>query len=239
MSSRRKKKSSAAHRVYTTRQIMDITEKRRPNADSPEKEEQPASDQLDARPVTNALAASQQVSSEQVPVDPPVPIANRSLLFINLALASFLLVISLKFPASWVAAVSQQLNAMIVHESSLVLGLAHASHQARGVFFSTPYYHISLRGDLVAYGSAELLMFFAVFFALIQNTTWIKKFTVFLTLIPLVVLGGVFRLLWACGLALNYGQGFADQCFHGALVNFVLVFVVLGLIFVELMFSSE
>lgn len=261
MSSKKKKKSSPAQRVYTTRQIMEITEKRRqkdeaggPKPAEPllktENKSEAAADLNKKEPAANFIPAQELLGdktrnsrveniTEEGPVHPPAPIANRSLLFLNLALAAFLLVISLKFPVSWVNAVSEKLNSMIVYGCSLVFSIAHWPCGFKGVVFSTPYYRISLQGDLAAYGSAELLMFFAVFFALIQKTTWPKKLTVFLTLVPLVLFAGIFRLLWACGLALNYNKAFADQCFHGALVNFALVFVVLGLIFVELMFSPD
>jgi len=235
---------------------MDLTEKRRQKegaggkAEEVQEEELPAAaDSIDSEPAAgikspSALPEAKSPKSallprEDEPVHAAPPIASRSILFLNLALASFLLVISLKFPASWVNSISETLNSMIVYFSSLAFNVAHLPCDINGVVFSTPYYRISLHGDLAAYGAAELLMFFAVFFALIQKTTWTKKVTVFLTLIPLVLVAGVFRLLWACGLALNYNKALADQCFHGALVNFVLVFVVLGLIFIELMFSPD
>jgi hypothetical protein len=84
-----------------------------------------------------------------------------------------------------------------------------------------------------------LLIVLTSFFAFIEKTAWIKRGIMFISLIVVALLANIIRLLWACGMALNYGTLSADKSLHGALLGFVFIFIVSAAIFLEFLFSSD
>jgi exosortase/archaeosortase family protein len=254
MPSKKKRTSfSAPRRVYTTRQVMEITEQRRLKEEVAGKENDPAPVVEDLKvesllPVTDTPQITDEVKkfvsqvnirpSQEIIEEPkdknavPVNTINGFQTFI-LLLTAFLLMALLKFPEAWANSLAAKFNSMVLYGSFIVFSGANLPCTIERYVLNTPYYKISLQGDLIAVYSLGLLVFFAVLFASIQKATWIKRAMIFASLVPLAALANVIRVLWACGLALNYGVASADRYFHGALVDFVFIFVVLGLIFFE------
>jgi len=256
MPSKRKKTTiSGPRRVYTTRQIMELTEQRRLKEEAANKVKEPvpvaedlklppilpvASPQIIKEVETFVSQVNVRPSQEKVESKSPFSVfVAKGLLVFNLSLTAFLLMVSLRLPESWVNSVAAKLNSLIVYGSFYVFHLAQLPCILEGSALNIHFYKLSLHGDLVALYSLELLTLFAVLFAFIQKAIWVKRAMIFISLIPLVIVANIFRVLWACGLALNYGTVSADRYFHGALVDFVFVFVVAGLILFEFLAFSD
>jgi exosortase/archaeosortase family protein len=62
---------------------------------------------------------------------------------------------------------------------------------------------------------------------------------VLMSLIPIAIVANIVRVVWACGIALNYGNNTADHYFHGLLAYFVFIFIVLGLMLIEFLSSPD
>lgn len=265
MSTKRKKTTSWEPRhIYTTREIMEITEQRRLEQDAAAKElesktktseNKPAPVLQDLNPplllpVTDNPRIIEEIKTftSQVNVRPSQEIKKkdplpddviRGLFVFILSLPVFLFMVSFKFPESWVNTVAAKLNAVIVDGSFFVLSIIQVSCTVMGAVLKSHHYKVSLQGDLVAFYSIELLIVFAALFALAQKTTWIKRGVIFISLIPLAIIANICRVLLACGLALNYGIISADRYYHGILVGFVFIFIVLGLMFFAFLFSPD
>lgn len=170
----------------------------------------------------------------------PVPAsAVMSPVVLILSLFAFLIIVSSIFSETWVDAVVTKLNALIIYGSFVALSIIQEPYTAVGTVLNTHDYKVSLQGDLVVLYSLELLIILSALLAFFKKTTWINSGVVFMTMVPIVIIINIFRVVVACGLALNYGIPFADMCFHSDLVGFVFLFVVLGLISVEFLFSSD
>ncbi|MFI5205577.1 MAG: archaeosortase/exosortase family protein [Candidatus Paceibacterales bacterium] len=219
---------------------MDITEQRRaagreadPKAKAPENK--PAPQIIEN---TNSRVKEENVKEIKSENSIPTIAIIRSLAFI-LSLIAILFIVSSKFSEPWVNIVAANLNALIVYGSFFVLNIIQGACTVDGLVLITHYYKISLQGDWVALYSLELLVIFAVLFVFFQKITRIKRGVVFMSLIPLAIVANIFRVVMACGLALNYGPAFADRYFHGVLAGSVFVIIILGLIFLEFLSSPE
>jgi exosortase/archaeosortase family protein len=259
---RKKTAPSAPRRIYTTRQIMDITEQRRQKEETAAQEPDPKTGiPEDLPPSLPAMEASQieeeikEEAKEEVKEElnegykeeyKEVPkrglkwdIALTGRVFFILSLTVLILAAFFEFPKSWEHAIADKINTAIVYVTFLILNLIHGPCSLEGVGLNTHYYKISLQGDLVVFYSLELIIIFAVLFAFVQKTTWTKSGMIAILLVPLAMVANLFRLLWACGIALNYGPVTADRYFHGALVGFVFIFIVLGLTILEYLFFPD
>ncbi|MBF0570476.1 MAG: exosortase/archaeosortase family protein [Candidatus Omnitrophica bacterium] len=269
LSKRKKTVSFESRHVYTTKQIIEITEQRRLKmeaavreaelkAKTPENKPAPVGEDLnppfsmpasDAPPIIEKIETS---SSELADSDikeenvdgiiskNPIP-ANASAGFVVLILSliSFFFIVASKFSESWVNTVTVKINALIVHGSFFVLSAVQGGCTVKGGILSDYFYKLSLQGDLVALYSLGLVIVFAALFVFFHKTTWLKRGAVFIFLISLVITANIFRVVLAFGLALNYGAAYADNYFHGILVVAVFIFIVLGLIFLESLFSLD
>jgi len=274
-SKRKTNTSSPPRRIYTTRQIMELTEERRRKEDalrvevelklkaqaqskmphavvddvklvpvlletvSPQVAEEvkafvtqvntrPPQDEIE-RPVEAIPQESRQQSSFQKP---------RPLIFVVL-IAVILLTVYLNFPESLIMQISSRINDVVILGSAVILNILQGANTVQGNVLNVYYYRVTLQGDLIAFYSLELLIVFTTLFAFIQKTSWIKRSIVFISLAPLAVGANIFRVLMACGIALNDGGVMADRFFYGYLVVFVFVFVVLGLFFLEFLNSPD
>ena len=170
----------------------------------------------------------------------PIPAnAITGFLALILSLITFFFIVSSKFLEFWVVALVAKLNALIVHGSFFVLSIIQGACTLEGPILNTYYYKTSLQGDLVAFYSLELLIILAALFAFLKKTACIKKGVVLISLIPLAIIANIFRVVVAFGLALNYGAACADRYFHGVLVGFVFILIILGLILLESLFFSD
>ena len=246
---RKKTDSKVAKRIYTTRQIMEITEERRlkemsagkeaepkakaeVEAEAPEIELPPAKQELDL-PIKEEVA--EDIKSE-------INIPAKSIIGIStliLSLIAFFLIVSSRFSEALVNPVVDRLNALIVYGSYFVLNILQGASVSKGDILSTHYFKLSLQGDLTVLYSLELLIAFAALFIFFQKTAWAKWGRVFMALIPVAVIANIFRVVMAFGLAMNDGPAFADRNFHGILVGVVFVVILLGLMFFEYLTSSD
>lgn len=165
-------------------------------------------------------------------------IINGFAVFVLLAMVFFLISTFTRAPL-WIKSLASWLNDLIIHASFSILNVTQGSYTLDGTVLNTRYYSVSLQSDWVALRSLEMLVFSAVLFVFVQKTHWIKGAVIFISLLPLMILTNVIRVLWACGLALNYGSDFASQYFHGGLAYFVFIFSFLALIILEFLLSSE
>jgi exosortase/archaeosortase family protein len=156
-----------------------------------------------------------------------------------LSLAAFFLIVPFKFSQTWMAMAGAKFNSLIMYGSFFILSAAQEQCTIIGGVLRISHYKVFLQGDPVALYSLKVLIFLATLYACIQKTEWSEKGKIFISLIPLALIANVLRVLWACGLALNYGNAFADGYFHGFLVVFVFIFVVLGLMFLEFISSPD
>ena len=268
-SKRKKTISSGPRRNYTTRQIMEITEQRRLKEETAWMENEDKTKVKTDKPLTIVedlrlppllpVAETPQIIKEvktfvsQANIRPPqeiveetkevksadsIPALQNHIVF-NIPLTAFFILSLLNFSKPWVNAVAAKLNAMVVWASFLVFSIGKLSCSLEGPVLNLPYYKISLQGDRVAFYSVEFLILLATLFAFVQNKTWEKESMVFISLVPLAIVANMLRLFWACGLAFNYGAASADRYFHGILIGFVFIFIVLGLICIEFLSSPE
>ena len=163
----------------------------------------------------------------------PVNAIARSLVYI-LTLIAFLMAFSKLSDL-----LATKLNTLIIYGSFFVLNIIQVPCIVDGFFLNTSYYSISLKDDLIAFYSLELLIIFTLLFAYFQRITRIKRGVVFIILVPLAVVANIFRVVMAFGLALNDGPADANRYLHGGLVGLVFVIIILGLIFLELLSSPE
>lgn len=237
-------------RVYSTREIMEITEQRRVKRQLVEKDIEPKNDprieppqevpaQADQDQAPPPLSPVSESPDNLVQVPIPQVTARPGSLVILIGLSALFLILSFIFPQNWMDTLAAKLNGMVIHGSYLVLNIIQGNCRVQGGSLVTHYYKVSLQGDLTSFYSVGLLFIFAVLFSSIQKGSWIKKVKVFISLVPLALVANMIRVLWACGLALNYGIVSADQYFRGVLVDFVFVFIILGLIFLEFLFISD
>lgn len=168
----------------------------------------------------------------------PVIIIARSLAFV-LSLIAVLFIISSEFSKDWAHLAAAKLNTFVVYGSYFVLRIIQGSCTVDGGVLNTHYYKVSLQGDWVAFYSIELLVIFAFLFAFFQKITRIQRGVVFISLIPLAIVANIFRVVMACGLAMNDGPAYADRSLHGILVGVVFIIIILGLILLEFLFSPE
>jgi exosortase/archaeosortase family protein len=170
----------------------------------------------------------------------PIPNnANKLFLIFNLSLTAFLLMVSFKLPEPWLNSAAAKLNSMILYGSFFIFSVAQQPCSVVGSVLNMQSYKISLQGDLIAFYSLQLLIFLAVLMIFVQKTTWEKRAMVFISLFPLALVANIIRVIWACGIALNYGTATADRYFHGLLAVFVFIFIVIGLILFEFLASSD
>src|ERR1035441_454064 len=130
MPSKRKKTAfSTPRHVYTTRQIMDITEQRRQKEERPGKEKEdkpiPVVEELKSEPVLPVTEATPDKNAIPANVNPanvnpanaiPANAIKGFQVFIVLLIA-FLLMILFKFPELWVNSVTAKLNSMVLYGS--------------------------------------------------------------------------------------------------------------------------
>ena len=248
MRPKRKKSSSSARRhIYSTREIMEITEKRRlkENAAGEDAELKVMPPQNDLVPAKEGLNPSLSMpakveNSGAIKSENHIPAHSiAGIIVLILSLIAFFLIVSSKYSEPWVNPVVAKLNALIVYGSFFVLNILQGASSVQGAVLSTHYYKISIQGDLVAFYSLELLIAFAALFTFFQKTAWEKWGKVFLALIPLAVIAYIFRVVMAFGIALNNSFGLADRCFHGILTGIVFAIILLGLMFFEYLSSSD
>jgi len=252
MTSKRKNTSQASPRKYTTREIMEITEQRRAKDDAARRPLEVKSqrstsnsplERINSKIEPEAVKLHKLPQLEQVKAIPTrVPnLIQARLGPVTLIMwgVAFLLMFYSKYSAIWIGGLSAKLNTLIVGVSVFLLKILQGSCSMDGLVLNANYYKLSLQGDLTALYALELLIVFAVLFAYFQKTTRQKRGIVFAALIPLGILANVLRVLWACGLALNEGVKAADRFFHGILMGFVFIFIILGLIILESFSSSE
>ncbi len=244
---RKKTDSKLAKRIYTTRQIMEITEERRLKEISAGKAAEPKDKaEVEATEVEQPTVKQEtdlpvkEENTEAVKSEINIPaksiIGISTLIF---SLIAFFLIVSSKFAEALVNPVVDRLNALIVYGSYFVLNALQGASVSKGDILSTHYFKVSLQGDLTVLYSLELLIAFAALFIFFQKAAWAKWGRVFMALIPVAVIANIFRVVMAFGLAMNDGPAFADRNFHGILVGVVFVIILLGLMFFEYLASSE
>lgn len=235
---RKKTDSKLAKRIYTTRQIMEITEQRRLKelAEGKEPEVKEKAPQPEPEPVQEIIKpAVREVIPE--PEKTEVKIPARSIIGIFtlvFSLIAFFLIFTSQLSQPWIGPVAGKLNALIIYGSYSGLSLLQRASITPAGVLSTHYYKVSLQGDLTALYSLELLIAFAALFVFFQKAAWNKWGKVFMALVPLAVIANIFRVVMAFGYALNYGPGIADRYFHGILVGVVFVIILLGLMFLNI-----
>jgi len=265
MTSKRKKSASGRRTVYTTRQIMDLTEERRLKQEALSNEAQPKpvvehkdpeilseqarfdGDPIDLKSKIENVPAENTVPKEikagnSISVLPiaPVPVnAIREALVFILSLVVFFLVVSSKFAEPWVGFVTAKINVLIIQGSLIILNNIQGACFAKGETLSTVFYKLSLRGDWVAFSSLELLIIFAALFIFFQKSNWKKRALVFISMIPLAIIANIFRVVVTFGVALNCGTTLADQYFHEILVACVFIFIIIGLILLEFLYFTD
>jgi exosortase/archaeosortase family protein len=251
-SKKKKNVSSSGQRKYTTREIMEITEQRRPKRETVSKDAEPEAKTPENEPAPQiveevkapdpkpAVLRLKEENVKEIKSKPAIPSIAliRSLAFI-LSLIALLSIVSSKFSESWVIIAVIKLNELVVNGSFLVLKIIQGSCTLKGDVLITPYYKVALQGDWVAFYSLELLVIFAGLFIFFQKMSRINKWVIFITLVSLAIVANIFRVVMACGLALNYGPASADRYFHGLLAGFVFIFIILGLIILEYLSSTE
>lgn len=215
---------------------MEITEQRRLKeiepkaAKAPEKEPAPVEEEVKP-PIKQVVEA----------VEDEVEIPAKSIagvIILTLSIVMFFLIVSSKNAGPWVDPVVGKLNALVVFGSFCVLNILQGA-SIQGILLKTHYYMLSLKGDLAALYSLELLVAFAALFIFFHRAEWNKWGKVFMALVPLALIANIFRVVMAFGFALNYGPEYANRCFHGVLVGLVFVIIVLGLMFFEFLSSSD
>jgi exosortase/archaeosortase family protein len=237
---RKKTASSARRHIYSTREIMDITEQRRQKENPAQKEAE-----LKPAPVTEDLSPpltvpAKEENTEAIKGEDRIP-ANSiaGIVILILSLIAFFLIVSSKHSEPWVNPVVAQLNALIIYGSYIVLNILQGASTAQGPILNTYYYKVSLQGDLVALYSLALLIGFAALFIFFKKTARIKWGKILMALVPLAVVANIFRVVMAFGLALNNAPALADRSFHGVLVGVVFLIIVLGLMLFEYLSSSD
>jgi len=240
---RKKTDSKLAKRIYTTRQIMEITEQRRLKeiAAGKEPEIKEMAPQPEPEPVKEAIKPPiKEEIPEPVKIEDKIPAKSIiGIITLIFSLIAFFLIMTSKYSEAWVNPVAGKLNALIIYGSYSALNMLQRASITQGGILRTHYYKVSLQGDLTALYSLELLIAFAALFIFFQKASWNKWGRVFMALVPLAVIANIFRVVMAFGYALNYGAVIADRNFHGILVGVVFVIILLGLMFFEYLTSSE
>jgi len=233
---------------------MEITERRRQKeAAALEPKAAPAHPeiaQVSSAPVTESAkeqvlppAASAPKPVESLPKPPAQPIVSADAvikpLILVVSLIIFFWAVSFKSLEPWVRFLENGLNDLVIYGSFLILKLLQGSCEVHGALLNTRYYQVSLQGDPTAFYSLEMLIAFAVLFVYFQKTSLSKRAAILISLVPLAIAVNILRVVTACGLALNYGAAVVDQYFYNVLAAGVYVLIVLGLLFLESLSSTD
>jgi exosortase/archaeosortase family protein len=249
MSSKKKKNTTnPSGRKYTTREIMEMTEERRAKLSPLIKNEEPEAEKPENKPVPvpeKAIIPSavtpRLIETPPVSKAPSPGIANMIVggLVFMFSSVFLLLVFPMEVSTVWMNAVVHQLNAWTVNGGYLVLKMLQGPCTLEAGILKTPYYKVSLDGDMLVFYSIEILLIFVSLFAFMQKMTWIKRALIFICMLPLAIGANIFRLVMACGLAMNYGILAADRHFNGILIGVVFIIIIVALMILEYIFSSD
>ncbi len=255
-------------RKYTTRQIIEMTEQRRIQQETAQRVEEaretaskqavikeavenamaeqaaaPAAEPISSRILEEVKIFSNQVdirpSDEVMPARAAVKEHKDNGTARALPLAALYAIAVFSIPDAWTAALSAQLNAVIVHGTAWLLTALQVPSSTEGAFLNIPKYTIPLHGDMTVFYSTVLLAGFAAPYAYIQSASTVKRWAILASLIPLAFSINILRLVLTAGFAMNFGVMSADSNFHGVLEKLVYVLTILGVMITASLLQND